>query len=307
MTYNIKILKGYSWHCHCSGFIGIIYKFSEDDDYYNITGSSNFTDTYFDCKISKNSYNSFYTKYNDALGSIHLEYKKIHTFSQVSKLRNDFPLLEFYIAPVDKNLFNGLSEIYILADGMKSFFKLCKYEDKKLIELSNINLAELLPPHNFRNQFELPFNVICFNNKKFIYTRFNKSRGIRQQLIFISDDNSWNFNRNNIVNLESKSGMTNDTIYCCKIILKNNKLYGVFYGYDFEINNSDYWKTRNKEIMILTESTDGINFKEIDLINQENMASYSMTILGGNLDTILITNSSKTSNGINEMKIITFN
>lgn len=311
MKYTIEKLVGYMNLLRGSvSHPTFIYDYYEDDEYYYISGTSNFVSSFHDCRFSKEIYKNFTKKLSDPFGGIWLEYIKNYNFSFLTKLRIDFPLLEWGCIKLDPNLFNGLDKVYILADGMASFFKVCKAEKKKMIELANIDLKKLLPSNSYRNHFEPPYNLICKDNKKFLYTRLNKARGKRQLLIFISDDNSWNFNRSEIVNLESKSGMTYNSIYCAKIILKNNKLYATFFGYNVERDDfkNNKWKIRDKEMIILVESNDGINFTEIECLHCEHNCKYQMTILGGGLNNLVyLTKKSENDSFCNILNIVKFN
>lgn len=311
MKYTVEKLVGYMNLLRGSvSHPCFIHDYYEDDEYYYISGTSNFVSSFHDCRFSKEIYKNFTKKLSDPFGGIWLEYIKNYNFSFLTKLRIDFPLLERGCIKLDPNLFNGLDKVYILADGMASFFKVCKAEKKKMIELANIDLKKLLTSNSYRNHFEPPYNLICKDNKKFLYTRLNKARGKRQLLIFISDDNSWNFNRSEIVNLESKSGMTYNSIYCAKIILKNNKLYATFFGYNVERDDfkNNKWKIRDKEMIILVESNDGINFTEIECLHCEHNCKYQMTLLGGGLNNLLyLTKKSENDSFCNILNIVKFN
>jgi len=310
MKYKIEKLVGYMSLLRGSVSHPVfINNYYEDDKYYYISGTSNFVASFHDCRFSKKVYQSFYKTHNDPMGAIWMEYIKNYNFPLLSALRIDFPLLECGCIKLDPNLFNGLDKVYVLADGHASFFKVCKAEKKQMIEIANIDLKKLLPSNNYRNHFEPPYNLICKDNKRFLYTRLNKDRGQRQLLIFISDDNSWNFNRSEIVNIKSKSGMTVTSIYSAKIILKNNKLYGIFYGYDNEKDDfkNNMWKIRNKEMIILVESNDGINFTEIECLNIEENCKYQMAIVGGGINNLLYLTKGENKNFVNQLNIIKFN
>lgn len=279
-----------------SGYPDHIFSFRETNTHYEFIGRFSDSDDIIDYKISKVLIKNFKIKMGDPKGGTRIEFNKIIKHKQLVKMREDFPRLDFTMYEVDKTKFDGLENVYFVVDGMKSFFKVCKKENNNLIELTNIDLKKLLPPHDFRNQFESPYDILSYKGKRYIYTRFNLKRGIRQRLIFISDDNSWNFNRSTILNLESTSGMTSDTIYHCQLVTKNDKIYGIFFGYDKEINTSTQWKVRDKEFMILCESDDGINFKEIKLLESVKNASYSMYIIGRSKNKLMYTNRRKLIN-----------
>lgn len=264
--------------------------FYEDEKYYYIEGKGgSFSNTVLEGRINKKNMINFRNNMNDKLGGCFIEYTSVKNFKMIEKLQEDYPLLEFDFCIVDPNLFDNNSKIYFLVDGMKHFFKICKEEKKNLVELANIDLNKLLPKHNFRNHFEIPINIISFNNRKFIYTRFNEQRGVRKQLIFISDENSWNFNSSDTIKIHGNSGVTENTIYNSKIINYKNKIIGVFFCYIGEHNTKESWKVRDKELILLCESNDGINFNEIKVLQEIKNASYKMLLMGGGLDKILYT------------------
>ena len=151
----------------------------------------------------------------------------------------------------------------------KGIFSL-KYDNDKI---SNIKLTiskGMTAKCNYNTAFDSNISILKYNNKFYLYTRYNQCAGIRKTQLLISDTFDSNFRFKNIIKINDPSVLT----YMQHIFIENNIFIGIFRIYRKKTMASHHiYNPDTKITYAITHSFDGINFI---LDNEEFIPNYSI-------------------------------
>jgi len=140
-------------------------------------------------------------------------------------------------------------------------------------KISNIKLViprTISTPTNYATAFDSNISVLTYNNKVFVYTRYNQRQGIRRTQLFISDKFDSGFKCKGLLVFNDPSVST----YMQNIFIENNIFIGVFRIYRKKnLNSHSVYDSSTKINYLLAHSFDGMNFI-ID--NEDFIPQFSM-------------------------------
>ena len=173
----------------------------------------------------------------------------------------------FSIKKID-NEYVGIGGVYGLPNTCQNCenqfgIKIVKLKDLSLLnndtKFTDVISYKLNFQKKYKTAFDSNISILKYNNKYYIYTRYNENKGIRKTQIFISDYIEKNYKYYNIVKFNENNIFT----YTQNIFIENNIFIGIFRYYSNKNKNKKHIHNlyQNKEIGILiSHSFDGINF-----------------------------------------------
>lgn len=182
-----------------------------------------------------------------------------------NKIINDKELIRYNNISHNLTLFNNNNNIigyggvfsqHNNSKNKKGIFSF-KYNNDKISNIRETVVKKNTIKCNYDTAFDSNICCVKYNNKFYLYTRYNKATGIRKTQLLISDKFDCDFKSKSVVYFNDPTVLT----YMQNIYIENDIFIGIFRIYRKKNSNShSIYDSDTKIKYILAHSFDGINF-----------------------------------------------